>query len=102
MPEGAFLVKYILLSCSDRFCSAPRGEEVGFAHLLIGAAAHVVPLAAVELRNRLCRRLIAHGYGLRTGELRRGAVLDLISRCLRRVLFKIYLKGLSRRCEFAD
>ena len=87
---------------SDCFCSTPRGEEVGFAHLLIGAAANIVPLAAVELRNRLCRRLIAHGYGLRTGELRRCAVLDLIASCLRRVLFKIYLEGLSRGSELAD
>ena len=93
----------LLLSLgSDCFRSAPRGEEVGFTHLLIGAAAHIVPLAAVELRNCLCRRLIAHGYDLRAGELRRGAVLDLISRCLRRVLSEIYLEGLSSGSEFAD
>ena len=93
----------LLLSLgSDCFRSAPRGEEVGISHLLIGAAAHVVPLTAVELRNRLCRCLIAHGYGLRTGELRRCAVLDLISRCLSSVLFKIYLEGLSSGSEFAD
>ena len=93
----------LLLSLgSDCFRSAPRGEEVCIAHLLIGAAAYVVPLAAVELRNCLCRRLIAHGYGLRTGELRRSAVLDLIARCLRRVLFKIYLEGLSSGSELAD
>ena len=98
----SFLCYRFLLSRSNRFRSAPRGEEVGFAHLLIGAAAHVVPLAAVELRNRLCRRLIAHGYGLRTGELRRGAVLDLITGCLCGVLFKIYLEGLSSGSEFAD
>ena len=87
---------------SDCFRSAPRGEELGFTHLLIGAAAHIVSLAAIELRNRLCRRLIAHGYGLRTGELRRGTVLDLIAGCLRRVLFKIYLEGLSSGSELAD
>ena len=83
----------LLLSLgSDCFRSTPRGEEVGIAHLLIGAAAHIVPFTAVEPRNCLCRRPVAHGYGLRTGELRRGAVLNLIARCLRRVLFKIYLE----------
>ena len=98
----SFLCYRFLLSRSDRFRSAPRGEEVGFAHLLIGAAAHIVSLTAVELRNCLCRRLIAHGYGLRTGELRRCAVLDLISRCLRRVFSEIYLEGLSSGSELAD
>ena len=98
----SFLCYRFLLSRSNRFRSAPRGEEVGFAHLLISAAANIVSLAAVELRNCLCRCPIAHGYGLRTGELRRSAVLDLISRCLRRVLFKIYLEGLSRGSELAD
>ena len=80
---------------SDCFRSAPRGEEVGFAHLLIGAAAHIVFFAAVELRNCLCRSLIAHGYGIYIGELRRGAAPKPISGGSRLISLKTPAKQYS-------
>ena len=60
---------------------APLREEKKFVlpTFLLGAAAHIVFFAAVELRNCLCRSLIAHGYGIYIGKLRRGAAPKPIS-----------------------